>query len=513
MIYIGTDDGLIQVTEDYGKTWRKIEVSTLKGMPKTPYINDIKADLHDANTVYVAMDNHKYGDYQPYILRSTDRGKTWNPVQNNLPKRTLVWRLVQDHVKKDLWFAGTEFGIYFSPNAGQKWIKLQGGVPTISFRDLAIQRRENDLVAASFGRSFYVFDDISVLREVNDEVLKNDATLFSTRKAWWYIPRGQLGFEGKKGDQGADHFVADNPPFGAVFTYYLKDDLKTKKEIRTAQEKKNKGNIAFPGWEALEVERMESEPKIWLAIKDPNGNTVRRVDGATKKGFHRVAWDLKYPSPGAISMIEPPTPMWDDTPKALMVAPGKYSAELFQQVDGVVKALSQPIEFDVVPLRKGALEGATPSEVAAFWRQYENAVRSHSAIQITLGNALTRVERMKKVVYHSPTAAGSLDNRLAEVRMELLKIDQELNGEKSKVEPGEKTNPTVGGRLFSLQIGIDHSTYGPTTNHKNALQLIKEQLSSTQSQLVMSQEKLSQLAKDLVKAGAPWMEGEALPKN
>ena len=205
--------------------------------------------------------------------------------------------------------------------------------------------------------------------------------------------------------------------------------------------------------------------------------------------------------------------MWDDTPKALMVAPGKYSAELFQQVDGVVTALSQPIEFDVVPLRKGALEGATPAEVAAFWRQYENVVRSHSAIQITLGNALTRVERMKKVLYHSPTAAGSLDNRLAEVRMELLKIDQELNGEKSKVEPGEKTNPTVGGRLFSLQIGIDHSTYGPTTNHKKALQLIKEQLRSTQSKLEVSQEKLSQLAKDLVKAGAPWMEGEALPKN
>ena len=140
-------------------------------------------------------------------------------------------------------------------------------------------------------------------------------------------------------------------------------------------------------------------------------------------------------------------------------------------------------------------------------------MRSHSAIQMSLANTLTRVERMKKVLDHSPTAAGILDNRLTEVRMELLKIDQQLNGEKSKLEPGEKTNPTVGGRLFSLQIGIDHSTYGPTTNHKNALQLIKEQLNSTQSQLEMSQRKLSQLAKDLVKAGAPWMEGEALPKN
>jgi hypothetical protein len=378
---------------------------------------------------------------------------------------------------------------------------------------LAIQRRENDLVAASFGRSFYVFDDISVLREVNDDVFKNEATLFSTRKAWWYIPRGHLGFEGKKGDQGADHFVADNPPFGAVFTYYLKDDLKTKQEIRAAQEKKNEDNIAFPGWDALEEERMESKPKIWLEVKDSKGSIVRRVEGSSKKGFHRVAWDLKYPSPNAISMIEPPTPMWDDRPKALMAAPGKYSATLFQQVNGVLKALSQPIEFEVVPMRKGALEGAAPAEVAGFWRQYENAVRLHSAVQISLANSLKRAQRMKIVLDNSPTAAGSFDNRLTEVRLELLKIDQELNGEKSKVEPGEKTKPTAGGRLFSLQIGIDHSTYGPTTNHKNALQLINEQLSSAQSKLEMSQGKLSQLTKDLVKAGAPWMEGEALPKN
>jgi hypothetical protein len=289
--------------------------------------------------------------------------------------------------------------------------------------------------------------------------------------------------------------------------------LKTKQEIRAAKEKKSKDDIPFPGWEALEAERMEDQPKVWVEIKDSNGSVVRRVEGSSKRGFHRVAWDLRYPSPNAVSMIEPPTPMWDDRPKALKVAPGTYSASLFQQVNGVVKSLSQPIEFEVVPLRKGALEGATPQEVAGFWRQYENAVRSHTAIQMSLANSLTRVERMKKVLSHSPTSAGSFDNRLAEVRLELLKIDQELNGKKSKVEPGEKTKPTVVGRLFSLQIGIDHSTYGPTTNHKKALQIINEQLSSSRSQLEMSQGKLSQLAKDLVQAGAPWMEGEALPKN
>ncbi|MFK7934380.1 MAG: WD40/YVTN/BNR-like repeat-containing protein, partial [Saprospiraceae bacterium] len=506
LIYIGTDDGMIQVTEDYGKTWRKVEISTLKGAPKLPYINVIKADLHDANTVYAAMDNHKYGDYQPYVLKSTDRGKTWTQVQNNLPKRTLVWRLVQDHVNKNLWFAGTEFGIYFSPNAGQKWIKLQGGVPNISFRDLAIQRRENDLVGASFGRSFYVLDDISVLREVDGNVLNKDAHLFSTRKAWWYVPRGVLGFEGKKGDQGADHYVADNPDFGAVLTYYLKDDLQSKKEMRTASEKKQTAGVTYTDYATLEQERREEKPQVWLTIKDAQNNVVRRVPASAKKGFHRVAWDLRYPAPDAISMIQPPPPMWGGPPQGMMAAPGTYSATLVQMQDGKIKALAEPIQFEVVPLREGALKGATPAEVATFWRQYEDAVRSHSAIQMALKNALTKTKRMQKVLLHSPTAAGDFDTRLHQIRTDLFHLDEQLNGNRAQQEIGEKVNPTVGGRLFSLQIGIDRSTYGPTANHQAAMGMIEKALGEAKSGLTAAQGRLSALAKELVENGAPWME-------
>jgi len=513
IIYIGTDDGMIQVTEDYGKTWRKIEVSSISGMPKTPYINDIKADLFDANTVYAALDNHKYGDYKPYILKSTDRGKTWKAIQSNLPKKTLVWRIVQDHVKKDLLFAGTEFGIYFSPNAGGRWVKLKGNVPTISFRDLAIQRRENDLIGASFGRSFYVFDDYSVLREVDDQTLQKEATLFSTRKAWWYIPRSHLGFDGMKGDQGAGHYVAPNPDFGAMLTYYLKDDLKSKKEIRKEQEKNKSGNIPFPDWDALEAERMEDAPKVWLTIQDKNGNVIRRVDASAKKGFHRVAWDLRYPAPDAIAMKEPPPPMWGGPPRGMMAAPGTYTATLFKQVDGKVSPISEPQSFEVVPLRKGALEGATPEVAATFWRSYEDAVRSHSSLQMTLGNALTKVNRMKKVLLNSPTAAGDFDNQLYKLRQELLTLQQDLNGNQSKQQPGAKTKPTIGARLFSLSIGIGNSTYGPTTNHKEGLRIVIEQMGVIQTKLEASQSKLSTLAKELMKAGAPWMEGEAMPKN
>lgn len=205
VIYAGTDDGLIQVTEDGGQNWRKIKVNEIPGVPATAFVNDIKADLYDANTVYIALDNHKFGDFNPYLYKSKDKGKSWKSIKGNIPERTLVWRIVQDHVKPELLFAATEFGIYFTINGGSKWVKLEGNVPTISFRDLAIQRRENDLVGASFGRSFYIFDDYSVLRHVSEEQLKGEATLFPTRKAWWYIERSPLG-RGGKGSMGGAIF-------------------------------------------------------------------------------------------------------------------------------------------------------------------------------------------------------------------------------------------------------------------------------------------------------------------
>ena len=140
LIYAGTDDGLINITEDGGLSWRKIEVGSLPGVPETAFVNDIKADLFDVNTVYFALDNHKYGDLNPYLLKSNDRGKSWESIKGNIPERTLVWRLVQDHVNPKLLFTATEFGIYFTIDSGIKWIKLKGGVPTISFRDITIQQ-------------------------------------------------------------------------------------------------------------------------------------------------------------------------------------------------------------------------------------------------------------------------------------------------------------------------------------------------------------------------------------
>ena len=153
LIYVGTDDGLIQVTEDGGANWRKIE--RVYGIPEFSFVNDIKADLHDVDTVYAVLDNHKRGDFQPYLVKSTDRGQTWNSIVGDLPDRHIVWRFEQDHVNKNLYFVGTEFGLFFSLDGGEHWIKLTGGVPNIPFRDIEIQRRENDLVGAHVRPRFF----------------------------------------------------------------------------------------------------------------------------------------------------------------------------------------------------------------------------------------------------------------------------------------------------------------------------------------------------------------------
>jgi len=509
LIYVGTDDGLLQISENGGQLWRKVNVGSLKGVPDTAFVNDLKADLHDADTVYVALDNHKFGDLMPYLLKSTDRGKTWSSIRGDLPDRTLVWRIVLDHVNPTLLFLGTEFGIYFSSNAGTRWVKLTGGVPTISFRDLAIQKRENDLVGASFGRGFFVLDDYSSLRSVSEKQLAEEATLFPTRDARWYIPRDR-----GEGLLGANRFVAPNPDFGAVFTYHLRDGLKTKAEVRQADEEDRldaNRDIPFPGWDKVSDEMAEADPKIWVIVKDSSGNTVRRVSGPTEQGMNRVAWDLRYPAPEALS-ANSESSSDDSEPSGFLAAPGLYTATLAKEVDGHIALLTTAIEFDVVPLRSGALDGSSPEEATAFWRSYENTVRNTTAVGKLLSAELARIEAMKIAASRATVAPGDLDARLDDLRTTLQTIEEDLYGNRAKRQIGEKTKPTIGDRLFSVELGIGQSTYGPTATHLKTMLIVNEQLHRIKSDLAKTQEMAEALGDDLLEAGTPWVEGNPLPQ-
>lgn len=512
LIYAGTDDGLIQITEDGGESWRKVEAGSLPDVPETAFVNDIKADLHDVNTVYIALDNHKFGDLNPYLLKSTDRGRRWKSIKGNLPERTLIWRLVQDHVKPELMFAATEFGIYFTVNGGGRWTKLNGGVPTISFRDLAIQRRENDLVGASFGLGFFVLDDYSPLRDVTEKQLKQEAALFKPRKAWWYIPQSPLG-GGGKAYQGASFYTAPNPPFGAVFTYYLSESLKTLKQLRQEKEKKlikEEKDVAFPGWEALESERKQQKPTIWLVVRDRDGNMVRRVQGANKKGFQRTAWDLRYPATTAVSESEAGS---NREPRGMMAAPGEYTVTLMKEMDGEVTALSEPVKFRVERMRKGALKGAEPAETVEFWKEIAEIQKATSAGSRTLQEALKRMDLLEAALKRTPEAPGELDTRLHDLRQTLLDLDQLIYGNRSKQQVGEPRDPTIGSRLSVAITGTRSSTYGPTPTHRRSLEIAREQFGKFRSALkAVLDQKLPAFEKDLQEAGAPWVKGQPIPE-
>src|SRR4030095_16162680 len=255
-IYVGTDDGLIQVTEDGGRNWRKIE--KFPGVAYMAYVSRIFASNHEANTVYAAFDNHQNADFKPYLLKSVDAGRSWTEIKGNLPANGPVLAIAEDHVNPNLLFVGTEFGLFFSIDGGQKYVQLKGGLPIISVRDLAIQKRENDLVVGTFGRGIYVLDNYTPLRVLRPEMLKEQAFLFSVKDALMYIQSQPLGGRGKS-FQGESFYTADNPPFGATFTWYLKDALKTRKEKRQETEKEAERKGAPVGWPTREQLRAEEE--------------------------------------------------------------------------------------------------------------------------------------------------------------------------------------------------------------------------------------------------------------
>jgi hypothetical protein len=446
LLYVGTDDGLIQVSDDAGKTWRKVE--KFPGVPERTYVSKLVASQHDAATVYACFDNHKNGDFAPYAQKSTDAGKTWTSIAGDLPDRHLVWRLVQDHVDPDLLFVGTEFGIFFTVDGGGKWIELTGNMPNIAWRDLAIQTRENDLVGASFGRSFWILDDYTPLRHVSDEALESEALLFPVRKAWWYHERRTLG-GGKKASQGDAFYVADNPPFGATFTYDLHDAAKTALEQRREAEKETKsegGDTPYPGWEAMKEEALEEAPAVLLTVLDATGEVVRRLTGPASAGIHRVAWDLRYPS----TDVTTGGYFGDDGDSGFLAPPGTYTVTLALRSKGEARELGSE-SFEVVPLRQGTLPAAPPAEVVMFLQEVAETNRVISGVRAVLDETGTKLDAIEAATERSLTA--EFDTRIDALQRRLYELRDRLSGDQQKARVSELQEHTIGSCLdgFSKQ--------------------------------------------------------------
>ncbi len=332
LIYVGTDDGLLQVTEDGGKTWRKVE--DFPGVPKWTYVSDVFASPRDANVVFVALNNWQRGDYRPYLLRSDDRGRTFTSIGGTLPDRHDVWSVIQDHVDGDLLFAGTEFGVFTSVDGGQRWVQLQGGMPPAQVRDMAVQPRENDLVLGTFGRGFWILDDYSPLRALTAGTLAEPAQLYPLRDAYLVTMTGER-------QAPEPTWVAPNPPPGAVFTFSV--------------------GAAWP-----------ADATLVLTIADDEGRSIHRMKLPTQAGVARIAWNLRAdrssiaelggtdrsePGAGPNGGIEPGNQRGDGPRGGRgrgnafeLVAPGYYTATLGRLAGDTLTPIGKTQSFQVLSL-------------------------------------------------------------------------------------------------------------------------------------------------------------------
>jgi photosystem II stability/assembly factor-like uncharacterized protein len=509
LVYVGTDDGLIQVTEDGGKNWRRIE--KFPGVADMSYVSRIVASNHDANTVYAAFDNHQNADFKPYLLKSTDAGRTWREIKGNLPANGPVLALAEDHVDPNLLFVGTEFGLFFSIDGGQKYVQLKGGLPIIAVRDLAIQKRENDLVVATFGRGIYVLDNYTPLRVLRPEMLKEQAFLFPVKDALMYIQSQPLGGRGKS-FQGESFYTADNPPFGATFTWYLKDALKTRKEKRQETEKeaeKKRQPPAWPSQQDLRAEEEEETPAMIFTITDSSGRVVRRLTGPITSGMQRVTWDLRYPS---AALPPPPNPEAEDPfaepPGGPLVMPGRYKISLAKRVDGVITSLGQPQEFQVTVDGQESMSASDRAALVEFQTKVARLQRALSGA-VDAANALRpRLTAIRRALLDTPSAPESLLAEATALDRRNNEILRALRGDTAARQRNMNTPPAINDRVGNIVGQQRMSTARPTATQQAQYVAAASDFEGVLAQLrQLIEGDLTRLEKQMEAAGAPWTPG------
>ncbi len=511
LIYVGTDDGLIQITEDDGKAWRKVE--QFPGVPDRTYVSKLVASQHDASTVYACFDNHKQGDFTPYILKSTDLGKTWTSIAGDLPARGTVYCVAEDHVDPNLLFVGTEFGLFVTLDDGKKWHRIKNGLPTIQVKDLCIQRKMNDLVIGTFGRSIYVIDDYSPLRMLKPEFTEKQAILFPTRDVPLFIPNAQHGGAGKA-FLGASFYTADNPAYGATFTYFLKDALKTRKQIRKDAEKKadkSSEPVPYPTPEELRREAEEEAPTVFLVISDAEGNVVRTVFGPTAEGTHRITWDLRDPGATLPSRVEPKEADEDDGPprgSGPLAAPGKYKASLFKRYRGEVSQVTGPVEFNVVLDTLGNPDADAVKDQVAFHRQVlklSRAVTGATNVATELGTRLDSIRRALDIAPKADEASKKLVREMIERNRIILR---ELRGNTVLAARNENVPLSISDRIRYAGGSSVQSLSKPTGTQKDAYAIAGKEFTAELTKLKqLADVDMPALEKKLDGFGAPWTPG------
>lgn len=507
VLYTGSDDGLIYGSSDGGTTWKR--TSLLPKVPELSFINDIEASLHDENIVFVAADAHKLGDFTTYLFMSPDKGKTWKSIVGDLPGRTTVWSIKQDHVNPNLLFIGTEYGLYFSTNLGVNWIKLHAGAPNIPFRDVELHPRDNDLVGASFGRGMYVLDDYAPLRALGSASNLKENKLFGIRDAWWYVPSVPAQAKGMP-TAGSSSYRTPNPPDGALLTYYIGNVPKTSAQQRKENEKAlaDQGkDIAFPGWEILNEERLEDAAKMLILISDAKGNPIRWIPAAATPGVHRINWDLRLPAPDAIDLSQPDfIPPWAEDPQGPLAVPGTYSAQLYMVNNGLVTPQGAAESFEV----KALPDASNPidyNRYSEFTRTTLNMARKMSGAGSRLGQISNNLNHIEVALQQASAMQPDWFARLSKLKKTTAELSAKLYGDPARAGKNESQVPTAASRIWGVISGHWNTTQLPTATQQNAIALAGNELEAILTELSALENELHALEAHLIQGGAPFTPG------
>ena len=509
LIAIGTDDGLIQITENGGATWRTVK--TIPGAPVQSYVNSVYLSKHDVNVIYAAFNHHKYGDFKPYLFKSNDKGKTWTSISSNLPKKGSIYAIEEDHIDKDLIFCGTEYGAFFSPNKGQRWKQLASGLPTIAVRDIAIQERENDLVLGTFGRGFYIIDDYSALRTLENTTPTETAKIYPIRKALTWEKSLPLGLKGKA-FQGDNFYTAPNLGPEAMITYYYNDTYKSLKENRTELENeqiKKRRDATYPDYVSLKAETEENEPSLVFTIKNDLGQVVKKEFKKPQEGLQRFHWDLRYTLQNPIdlspdSFYNP----WETIDEGTLVQPGAYTVEMELYSDGELSALVSPVSFDVIGLDNTVMPAENREAKVAFQRQVSELEADLESCQKIINETNTKLKYIKAAIKRSELPYGALSKSVFEIEQKIKSINVSLYGDpiKNKLDIDQPKSPAA--RIGTIGYEQKYSTSTPTQTHKDSYAIAKAEIVvlKQKAEAVFNID-LKQLEEKLIKSGAPYTPG------
>ena len=506
LLYAGTDDGVISVTEDGGKNWTKY--TSFPGVPEYTYVSDILPDKFNENVVYATFNNMLMDDFKPYILKSSDKGKTWTSITNKLPLNGTIHTIEQDNVNPNLLFAGSEFGFYFSVDGGNEWIEFKTGLPTIAVRDITLQERENDLVIATFGRGFYILDDFTPLRIVNKDTLEKDGYIFPIKDSKMYIQSN--GFD----NQGSTYFKSPNPDFGATITYYIKDVPKINKTIRQEKEKIlfGKGEpIPQPSMEELDAEAKEIKPYLIFSITDENGINIKKMYKPASKGINRITWDFTYEgkNPVTTTKYDPISVPNGRKYGGIQVMPGTYKVSLAICSKGVTKELVSEVPFVCKPLGLATFTSKDLKSKYGWISEASDFARTVYAAKSYVSELSDKTNAVLEVIHLTPGTSSEMMKEAERINTELDKIMFIFNGPVAKAS--EEEIPPVELSIMQRLGEMASATYGTSgdisTTAKEQLNILKSDFPPILERVKKAGQDLQNLDKQLDSIKAPWTPG------